>query len=87
MAAIKSSQLDFVVNVMKGFKYPWFFAGGWSIDLGIGKVTRDHEDVDICIFREHALEVLSYFSEWTICSYSRGRKTRALSNIKRLRSS
>ena len=66
MAAIKSSQLDFVVNVMKDFKYPWFFAGGWSIDLGIGKVTRDHEDVDICIFREHALEVLSYFSEWTI---------------------
>jgi hypothetical protein len=66
VAAIKSSQLDFAVNVMKDFKYPWFFAGGWAIDLGIGKVTRDHEDVDICIFREHALEVLSYFSEWTI---------------------
>ncbi|RPK04770.1 nucleotidyltransferase domain-containing protein [Priestia endophytica] len=66
MVAIKSDQLDFVINVMKDFKYPWFFAGGWSIDLGIGNITRDHEDIDICIFREHALEVLSYFSEWTI---------------------
>ncbi|KRD91784.1 hypothetical protein ASE51_14765 [Bacillus sp. Root147] len=66
MARIKSKQLDFVVNVMKDFKHPWLFAGGWSIDLGIGKVTREHEDVDICIFREHALEVLSYFSQWTI---------------------
>ncbi|WP_124052242.1 nucleotidyltransferase domain-containing protein [Priestia endophytica] len=66
MVAIKSTQLDFVMNIMKDFKYAWFFASGWSIDLGIGNVTRDHKDIDICIFREHALEVLSYFSEWTI---------------------
>jgi hypothetical protein len=63
---IQSSQLDFIAERMKDFKHPWFIAGGWCIDLGIGKITREHEDVDICIFREHAEEVLHYFHGWDI---------------------
>ena len=51
---------------MKDFKYPWFIAGGWSIDLGIGKITREHEDMDICIFRENIVAILTYFTEWDI---------------------
>ncbi|WP_179862773.1 nucleotidyltransferase domain-containing protein [Bacillus pseudomycoides] len=64
MKAIQSVQLDFIVQTMSNFKYPWFIAGGWSIDLGIGKITREHEDIDICIFRENAQEVLNYFNDW-----------------------
>ncbi len=30
----------------------WGFGGGWAIDGAIGKVTREHHDVDICILRE-----------------------------------
>ncbi|MDC2866325.1 nucleotidyltransferase domain-containing protein [Bacillus sp. BP-3] len=66
MKAIQSVQLDFIVQTMSSFKYPWFIAGGWSIDLGMGKITREHEDIDICIFREHAQEVLNYFNDWDI---------------------
>jgi hypothetical protein len=63
---IQSSQLDFIVQTMKDFNHPWFIAGGWCIDLGIDEITREHEDIDICIFREHAETILQYFNDWDI---------------------
>jgi len=30
---------------------PWFVAGGWAIDCFLGRVTREHNDVDILVFR------------------------------------
>ncbi|HZG59866.1 MAG TPA: hypothetical protein VEY68_05265 [Anoxybacillus sp.] len=66
MGEVKSEQLDTIVQIMNKFQYPWFIAGGWAIDLGVGKVTRKYEDVDICIFREYTQEILDYFSDWKI---------------------
>ncbi len=37
----------YVSNIMSDFKQPWFFAGGWAIDLFLGKETRIHEDIEI----------------------------------------
>jgi hypothetical protein len=31
---------------------PWYFAGGWAIDLWLGRQTRAHEDIEVCILRE-----------------------------------
>lgn len=61
-----SAQLDSVLETMKDFQYPWLVSGGWSIDLALGKVTRPHEDVDICVSRDHVQGVLDYFSDWDI---------------------
>ncbi len=30
---------------------PWYIAGGWGIDLFVGRVTRDHQDVDLVLAR------------------------------------
>jgi hypothetical protein len=30
---------------------PWFVAGGWAIDLYLGRVTREHADVDVAVYR------------------------------------
>ena len=59
-----SEQLDSVAELMKDLRYPWLIGGGWSIDLALGTITRHHEDVDICVFREHVQGVLDYFSDW-----------------------
>ncbi|GMQ85991.1 MAG: hypothetical protein BMS9Abin07_1562 [Acidimicrobiia bacterium] len=32
---------------------PWYVAGGWAIDLFVGRVTREHKDVDLVISRHH----------------------------------
>ena len=30
---------------------PWFIAGGWAIDLFLGRKTREHADVDFALSR------------------------------------
>jgi Aminoglycoside-2''-adenylyltransferase len=52
--------------VMQGFRRPWYVAGGWAIDLFIGRVTREHEDVDIAILRGDQAELRSHLASWTL---------------------
>jgi len=39
-------------DVMRGFAHPWWVAGGWAIDLFVGRVTREHGDIEIGAFRD-----------------------------------
>lgn len=41
----------------------WGFGGDWAIDGTIGKVTREHHDVDICILREDLAEWREVWAE------------------------
>ena len=41
----------------------WAFCGGWAIDLFIGEVTREHEDVEIAISRTEQHRLRSYLDE------------------------
>lgn len=37
--------------IMSAFPRPWFVSGGWALDLFVGHVTREHEDLEIGIAR------------------------------------
>lgn len=39
---------------------PWWIAGGWAIDLFLGRQTREHEDIDVQVLRrdQHAVRAL-----------------------------
>jgi Aminoglycoside-2''-adenylyltransferase len=41
---------------------PWWIAGGWAIDLFLGRQTRRHEDIDVLILRQdcHAARSFSW---------------------------
>lgn len=41
-----------VVERFSDFTGNWCIAGGWGLDLFMGKDTRRHEDIDILIFRK-----------------------------------
>jgi hypothetical protein len=43
---------------------PWWVAGGWALELFLGKVTRAHKDLDIGIFRTDAADVVAALSGW-----------------------
>jgi len=43
---------------------PWWVAGGWALDLHLGKVTRAHKDLDIGILRKDAAIVLAALPGW-----------------------
>ncbi|MFP4880253.1 nucleotidyltransferase domain-containing protein [Mammaliicoccus sciuri] len=55
---------QYVSNIMSDFKQPWFFAGGWAIDLFLGKETRIHEDIEIGIFRENQFDLKRFLNQW-----------------------
>ncbi|WP_436888788.1 nucleotidyltransferase domain-containing protein [Mammaliicoccus sciuri] len=50
--------------LMENFNKNWFIAGGWALDLYIGRKTRHHEDIEIGIFRKDQLYLKNYFDGW-----------------------
>jgi hypothetical protein len=48
----------------QGFERPWCVAGGWAIDLFLGRVTRPHHDVEFAVFREDQALLPAHFAGW-----------------------
>src|SRR5579863_6818253 len=55
-----------VAAALARFPRPWFFGGGWAIDLHLGAVTREHHDVDVLIFRDDQLLVQQALASFPI---------------------
>jgi len=51
---------------MRDFKPDWFIAGGWAIDLYLEKETRQHEDIEIAIFRQNQIALQNYLGGWIL---------------------
>jgi hypothetical protein len=43
---------------------PWWIAGGWAIDLFLGRQTREHEDIDVQVLRRDQRAVRTLFGAW-----------------------
>jgi hypothetical protein len=47
-------RLEAAREMLAGLAAPWWIAGGWAIDLFIGRETRAHEDLDLgVLYRDH----------------------------------
>ena len=57
-----------IARLMTDVDRPWALCGGWAIDLWLGRVTREHKDVDILVFRRDQLAVQAYLHArgWTL---------------------
>jgi hypothetical protein len=55
-----------VAAFLADFPRPWFISGGWAIDLFLNRVTRDHEDIDVAIFRRDQRDLRTYLADWTL---------------------
>jgi len=61
MLAVKSSHagkhkpsLEYpkrVAEIMNHYEAPWAIAGGWAIDMHLGRMTRPHEDIEVAVLR------------------------------------
>jgi hypothetical protein len=63
-----------VAAFLADFPRPWFISGGWAIDLFLDRVTRDHEDVDVAIFRRDQRDLRTYLAVWTLEKVVEGRR-------------
>jgi len=41
-----------VKRLMASYTGTWALCGGWAVDAWLGRVTREHEDIDIAVFRD-----------------------------------
>jgi hypothetical protein len=62
--SMRFEQCRSIHTIMSGFDYPWFFAGGWALDLYCGRETREHKDVEIAMFRKDQLHLKKYLTGW-----------------------
>jgi len=66
-------QCHSITSLMSGFNKTWFFAGGWAIDLFIGRETRQHQDIEIALFRKDQLNLKEYLKEWDFKKVIKGK--------------
>ena len=57
--------LTMLADAMRQYKRPWFVAGGWALDLFVGRQTRTHGDLDIAIWREDQCALRKSFEGWS----------------------
>ena len=50
--------------VMQGFAAPWWIAGGWAVDLALGRQTRPHGDTDIAVLRRDQPALFDHLRGW-----------------------
>ena len=63
-----------VIRLMDRFGAPWCVAGGWALDLFLGRATRDHSDVELAVFRRDQERLHSHFRGWTFTVSINGRR-------------
>jgi hypothetical protein len=51
-----------IASLLHNFQCRWGVAGGWALDLFLDRVTREHQDIEVAIFREDQLVLQEYLS-------------------------
>jgi hypothetical protein len=78
-------ELDEICKLMRRFPYPWFFVGGWAIDIHLGRQTRPHNDIEFSIFRNDQAAFRVYFKELTLRVFVPGSKEHQIWNGEELK--
>jgi hypothetical protein len=68
------SQVNALAGLMSGFDRPWFVAGGWAVDLYLGRFTRPHDDIEVAIFRDDQHAMKTYLAGWVLEKAHPGRR-------------
>ena len=55
-----------VADALSGMPCRWWIAGGWAIDLHLGRQTRAHADVDVLLLRTDQLTVQRHLAGWDL---------------------
>jgi hypothetical protein len=55
-----------VVDLLGAAPCAWWIAGGWAIDLHLGRQTRGHDDIDVLILRDDQLLMQEVLDGWDL---------------------
>ena len=69
-------ELDAAQHLLAHVAVPWWIAGGWAIDLFLGRSSRAHEDLDVGVLYRDCRALLSALEGWQIFEAKDGVLTR-----------
>lgn len=55
-----------VAHLLRALSVPWWIAGGWAIDLFVGRQTRPHGDTDVLILRRDQFAIHDFLRGWDL---------------------
>lgn len=55
-----------VGTAMAGASFDWWLAGGYALELFVGRAWRAHDDIDILVLRPDLAAALDHFASWDI---------------------
>lgn len=58
-----------IAAVMSTYPRPWALCGGWAVDAWLGRVTRDHGDVDITVFHDDQRALFEHLADWNLVAH------------------
>lgn len=59
-------ELEWVNSIMNEYPKMWYYIGGWSIDLFLGKKTRNHSDIEFSIHSADQEYLYTIFKDYDI---------------------
>jgi hypothetical protein len=75
---VRHTELDDVIrettNLMRAFPAPWCVAGGWGLDLFLGRITRTHADLELAVLRDDQAALQRHFVRWSLEKVVDGRR-------------
>ncbi|WP_409297393.1 nucleotidyltransferase domain-containing protein [Peribacillus sp. SCS-26] len=64
-------------QIFNNIPIAWWIAGGWALDLFLGRQTREHADLDVVILRHDYLSLYRYLHDkWEMSKAAGGRLIR-----------
>ena len=58
--------VEAVTGLLRGRDARWWIAGGWALDLHLGRQTRPHHDIDVLVLREDLPAVRQRLRGWDL---------------------
>ncbi len=66
MSLLLDSGVVWIAGAMSGYPGRWAICGGWAVDCWLGRVTRRHGDLDVCVFAEDQEALFAHFADWNL---------------------
>jgi hypothetical protein len=58
-----------VADLMSTYRSAWALCGGWAVDAWLGRLTRDHGDVDVAVFEKDRRELFEHLAGWQLIAH------------------